>query len=133
MEPFTKLESTAVVLDIAKIDTGMILPGRFMRMPRRPGEATYANAFLHDLRFDADGRPRTDCVLNDPGQRAARPVHPEQARQRIVGRQQEVASCRREERAFGCHHDAASASPPIGAGTSSVLAVRTVRVLATTM
>jgi 3-isopropylmalate/(R)-2-methylmalate dehydratase small subunit len=72
MEAFTKLESTAVVLDIAKIDTGMILPGRFMRMPRRPGEATYANAFLHDLRFDADGEPRADCVLNAPVQRAAR-------------------------------------------------------------
>ena len=65
MEPFTRLEATAVVLDIAKIDTGMIIPGRFMRKPRRTGEATYAEAFLHDLRFDAQGRPRTDCVLND--------------------------------------------------------------------
>lgn len=66
MEPFTRLEATAVVLDIAKIDTGMIIPGRFMRKPRRKGEATYAQAFLHDLRFDGEGRPRPDCVLNDP-------------------------------------------------------------------
>ena len=66
MDPFTRLEATAVVLDIAKIDTGMILPGRFMRKRRRKGEATYAEAFLHDLRFDAEGRPRPDCVLNDP-------------------------------------------------------------------
>ena len=66
MEPFTRLEATAVVLDIAKIDTGMIIPGRFMRKPRRKGEATYARAFLHDLRFDDKGQPRPDCVLNDP-------------------------------------------------------------------
>jgi 3-isopropylmalate/(R)-2-methylmalate dehydratase small subunit len=66
MQAFTRIESRAVVLDIAKIDTGMILPGRFMRRPRRPGEASYADAFLHDLRFDAQGRPRPDCILNDP-------------------------------------------------------------------
>lgn len=72
MEPFTRLEATAVVLDIAKIDTGMIIPGRFMRKPRRKGEATYAQAFLHDLRFDAEGRPRPDCVLNDPAFAGAR-------------------------------------------------------------
>jgi 3-isopropylmalate/(R)-2-methylmalate dehydratase small subunit len=65
MEPFTRLEASAVVLDIANVDTGMILPGRFMRKPRRVGEATYADAFLHDLRFDAQGRRRLDCVLND--------------------------------------------------------------------
>lgn len=66
MQPFIRLETTAAVLDIAKIDTGMIIPGRFMRKPRRAGEATYAQAFLHDLRFDARGHPRPDCVLNDP-------------------------------------------------------------------
>ena len=66
MEPFTRLQATAVALDIANIDTGMIIPGRFMRKPRRKGEATYAQAFLHDLRFDAQGNPRADCVLNDP-------------------------------------------------------------------
>ena len=66
MEAFIHLEATAVVLDVAKIDTGMIIPGRFMRRPRRTGEASYAQAFLHDLRFDAQGRPRADCVLNDP-------------------------------------------------------------------
>lgn len=71
MEPFTRLEATAVVLDIAKIDTGMIIPGRFMRKPRRKGEATYAQAFLHDLRFDAHGEPRPDCVLNDPAHAGA--------------------------------------------------------------
>ena len=65
MTPFTVLTSTAVPLPIAKIDTGMILPGRYMRRHRRPGH-DYRDAFLHDLRFDEAGAPRADCALNDP-------------------------------------------------------------------
>jgi 3-isopropylmalate/(R)-2-methylmalate dehydratase small subunit len=65
MKPFTILTAAAVPLPVAKIDTGMILPGRFMRRHRRPGH-DYGEAFLHDLRFDEHGRPRPDCPLNDP-------------------------------------------------------------------
>jgi len=71
MQPFTVLDAPAVSLEVAKIDTGMIIPGRFLRKPRRPGEATYAEAFLRDLRFDESGVPRADCVLNDPAYRNA--------------------------------------------------------------
>jgi len=71
MQPFTVLDAPAVSLEVAKIDTGMIIPGRFLRKPRRPGEATYAEAFLRDLRFDESGTPRSDCVLNDPVYRNA--------------------------------------------------------------
>lgn len=66
MQPFTTLTSVAVPLDIAKLDTGMIVPGRFQRLPRRPGHADYARVFLHDLRFDAHGKPRAEFVLNQP-------------------------------------------------------------------
>jgi 3-isopropylmalate/(R)-2-methylmalate dehydratase small subunit len=65
MQPFTLLTAKAVPLEIAKIDTGMILPGRFMRLHRRPGH-DYANAFLHDLRFDENGVPRPEFSLNQP-------------------------------------------------------------------
>ncbi len=65
MRPFTVLTAAAVPLPIAKIDTGMILPGRYMRRHRRPGH-DYAEAFLHDVRFDENERPRADCPLNDP-------------------------------------------------------------------
>lgn len=65
MQPFTVLTSAAVPLPIAKIDTGMILPGRYMRRHRRPGH-DYSEAFLHDIRFDAEEKPRADCPLNDP-------------------------------------------------------------------
>jgi 3-isopropylmalate/(R)-2-methylmalate dehydratase small subunit len=65
MLPFTVLTAVAVPLEIAKIDTGMILPGRFMRRHRRPGH-DYSDAFLHDLRFDEKGLPRPDFSLNVP-------------------------------------------------------------------
>jgi 3-isopropylmalate/(R)-2-methylmalate dehydratase small subunit len=63
MKAFTILTNIAVPLNIAKIDTGMILPGRFMRRHRRPGH-DYTQAFLYDLRFDETGATRPDFVLN---------------------------------------------------------------------
>jgi len=71
MQPFTLLTAVAAPLEIAKIDTGMILPGRYMRRHRRPGH-DYGEAFLYDLRFDEHGRPRQDFVLNLPAYRDAR-------------------------------------------------------------
>lgn len=65
MQPFTVLTATAVPLEIAKIDTGMILPGRFMRRHRRPGH-DYSEAFLYDLRFDEKGQSRPEFSLNQP-------------------------------------------------------------------
>jgi 3-isopropylmalate/(R)-2-methylmalate dehydratase small subunit len=71
MQPFTVLTAVAAPLEIASIDTGMILPGRYMRRHRRPGH-DYGEAFLYDLRFDAAGEPRADFVLNDPVYRSAK-------------------------------------------------------------
>jgi 3-isopropylmalate/(R)-2-methylmalate dehydratase small subunit len=71
MQPFTILTAVAAPLEIAKIDTGMILPGRYMRRHRRPGH-DYGEAFLYDLRFDDGGRPRADFVLNMPAYRDAK-------------------------------------------------------------
>jgi 3-isopropylmalate/(R)-2-methylmalate dehydratase small subunit len=71
MLSFTILSAVAAPLEIAKIDTGMILPGRYMRRHRRPGH-DYGEAFLYDLRFDEAGRPRADFVLNDPAYRDAK-------------------------------------------------------------
>ena len=71
MQPFTVLTAVAAPLEIASIDTGMILPGRYMRRHRRPGH-DYGEAFLYDLRFDETGQPRADFVLNDPVYRNAK-------------------------------------------------------------
>lgn len=71
MQPFTTLTAIAAPLDIAKIDTGMIVPGRFQRLPRRPGHADYARVFLHDLRFDEHEHPRPEFILNRPAYKQA--------------------------------------------------------------
>ena len=71
MQPFTVLTAVAAPLEIASVDTGMILPGRYMRRHRRPGH-DYGEAFLYDLRFDAMGQPRADFVLNNPIYRDAK-------------------------------------------------------------
>jgi 3-isopropylmalate/(R)-2-methylmalate dehydratase small subunit len=71
MVPFTVLTAVAAPLEFPQIDTGMILPGRYMRRHRRPGH-DYGEAFLYDLRFDDAGRPRTEFVLNDPAYREAK-------------------------------------------------------------
>ena len=71
MQPFTVLTAVAAPLEIASVDTGMILPGRYMRRHRRPGH-DYGEAFLYDLRFDETGQPRADFVLNDPAYRDAK-------------------------------------------------------------
>jgi 3-isopropylmalate/(R)-2-methylmalate dehydratase small subunit len=72
MTPFTTLTAVAAPLEIAKIDTGMIAPGRFQRIRRRPGHADYADVFLHDMRFDRNDEPHADFVLNQPAYRGAK-------------------------------------------------------------
>ena len=71
MQPFERFTAVAAPLRVPKIDTGQILPGRYMRRHRRPGH-DYAEAFLHDLRFDEHERPRPDFPLNQPPWRDAR-------------------------------------------------------------
>jgi len=71
MQPFTVLTAVAAPLEIAKIDTGMILPGRYMRRHRRPGH-DYGEAFLYDLRFDEKSQPKPDFPTNQPAYRDAK-------------------------------------------------------------
>lgn len=71
MRPFTIITEVAAPLEIPKVDTGMILPGRYMRRHRRPGH-DYGEAFLHDLRFDEKDEPRVEFVLNRPDYRDAK-------------------------------------------------------------
>lgn len=65
MEAFEHLVAVAAPLPVAKIDTGMILPGRYMRRHRKPG-SNYADAFLHDLRFDEHDQPRPEFRSTSP-------------------------------------------------------------------
>ncbi len=62
-EPFTTFEAVAAPLDMSNVDTDQIMPARFMRRPR---DERYTRYGFHDLRFDAEGRPRPEFVLNRP-------------------------------------------------------------------
>ena len=67
-EPFRTLTSKAVVLSQANIDTDQIIPARFLTTTTREGLGAHA---FHDWRYEADGSPRPEAVLNriDPSER----------------------------------------------------------------
>ncbi|HWZ48962.1 MAG TPA: 3-isopropylmalate dehydratase small subunit [Herbaspirillum sp.] len=60
----TKLiQGVAAPLPIANLDTDQIMPKQFLRIIDKAG---LDKGLLYDLRFDADGQPRADFVLNQP-------------------------------------------------------------------
>lgn len=63
MKPFTSLTAVATPLALAGVDTDQLIPARFMKRSRAQG---YGDYLLHDLRYDGDGTPDPDFVLNDP-------------------------------------------------------------------
>lgn len=71
MQPFTTLTAVAAPLDLANVDTDKIIPARFLRKPRS-AEAGYDPYLFYDMRFDGDGRPRPEFVLNQAPYREAR-------------------------------------------------------------
>jgi 3-isopropylmalate/(R)-2-methylmalate dehydratase small subunit len=68
MEPFTTLRSQAVVLPVDDVDTDVITPiGRVLQGPKAMIEFAF-----EPLRYDAAGRLRPECPLNDPARAGAR-------------------------------------------------------------
>jgi 3-isopropylmalate dehydratase/3-isopropylmalate/(R)-2-methylmalate dehydratase small subunit len=63
MQSFTDLHAKAAPLDIANLDTDQIIPKQFLKTVEREG---LSKGLFYDLRFDGEGRPRPDFVLNDP-------------------------------------------------------------------
>jgi 3-isopropylmalate/(R)-2-methylmalate dehydratase small subunit len=61
LEPFTRLSTNAAALPAANIDTDVIMPKQFLKGIDRAG---LARGLFHDARFDANGAPRPDFVLN---------------------------------------------------------------------
>lgn len=66
-EPFRVLTSGTVVLEQANIDTDQIIPARFLTTTSREGLGKSA---FYDWRYDADGTPKPDALLNriDPAE-----------------------------------------------------------------
>jgi 3-isopropylmalate/(R)-2-methylmalate dehydratase small subunit len=63
MEPFAVLKSKATPLDRVNVDTDQIVPKQFLKLVNRTGFGKY---LFYDWRFDRDGKPRSDFVLNNP-------------------------------------------------------------------
>jgi len=61
MKPFIRETGIAAPLPHNNIDTDQIVPGQFLKRDRALG---YGPILFHDLRFDAQGNPRPDFVLN---------------------------------------------------------------------
>lgn len=62
-DKFTVLRSTAVPMPIENVDTDQIIPARFLKATERKG---FGDNLFRDWRYDAEGMPRKDFVLNDP-------------------------------------------------------------------
>lgn len=68
MAQFTKLTSRVVPLPVNDIDTDQIIPARFLKATDKNGMGD--NLFA-DWRYNADGSPNPDFVLNQPASQGA--------------------------------------------------------------
>lgn len=62
-EKFTTIVSTCVPLPMENVDTDQIIPARFLKATSRDG---FGDNLFRDWRFDSEGNPIKDFVLNDP-------------------------------------------------------------------
>lgn len=63
MKKFETINSTMVPLPIENVDTDQIIPARFLKATTREG---FGDNLFCDWRYDQDGNPVKDFVLNDP-------------------------------------------------------------------
>jgi 3-isopropylmalate/(R)-2-methylmalate dehydratase small subunit len=69
MEPFARVDATAVPIGVPNIDTDQIIPARFLWRKRDDG---WGHLLFHDLRFNDSGTPKPEFVLNRDAYRNAR-------------------------------------------------------------
>lgn len=63
MEKFQTLTSTYVPLPIENVDTDQIIPARFLKATTKEG---FGDNLFADWRYDKEGKPKADFVLNNP-------------------------------------------------------------------
>ena len=68
MEKFTTLSGIAAPLRMINVDTDIIIPKQFLKTIRRSGLGVHA---FNDIRYNPDGTPREDFVLNKPEYKGA--------------------------------------------------------------
>ncbi len=69
MDPITVIRSRTVVMPSSNIDTDQIIPARFLTTTTREGLGA---ALFADWRYDKEGRPQPEFVLNRPEARGCR-------------------------------------------------------------
>ena len=69
MEPVTKITSRLVPLPNENVDTDIIVPARFLKVTDKAGMDRY---LFRDWRFDEDGKPLPDFILNQPRAKGAK-------------------------------------------------------------
>ena len=68
MKKFEAFTSTVAVLPVDNIDTDQIIPARFLKTISKQG---LGDQLFYDWRYDADGNPKPDFLLNQPQTKAA--------------------------------------------------------------
>ena len=68
MEPFVKLNGVVAPLDRINVDTDQIIPAQFLKRVERTG---FGQFLFFALRFNEDGSPNPDFILNRPGYEGA--------------------------------------------------------------
>jgi len=69
MEAFTTLSSKFIALQVNDIDTDQIMPARFLKVTDKAG---LGDNVFYDWRYNEDGTPKTDFMLNQPGAKDAK-------------------------------------------------------------
>lgn len=64
-QKFNIIKSTCIPIDIDNCNTDIIIPARYLASTTRDPKF-FGDAFMHDLRFDAEGQPVEDFVMNRP-------------------------------------------------------------------
>ena len=64
-QKFDIITSTCVPLPLENVDTDQIIPARFLKTTTRE-EQFFGDNLFRDWRYNADGTPNQDFVLNDP-------------------------------------------------------------------
>ena len=62
MESFSKVTSIITPFDKANVDTDQIIPKQFLKLITKSG---FGKFLFYDWRFDRDGKPKNDFVLNN--------------------------------------------------------------------
>jgi len=62
---FNIINSTCIPVEIDNCNTDLIIPARYLASTTRDPKF-FGDAFMHDLRYDSEGTPIQDFVLNQP-------------------------------------------------------------------